>query len=77
MSSKNIKFSLQVAMNEQEEEIDGDVVAAISASVQAFLESSGDDSDFILTIKRVQRPYSPWSSKIYGLRQTPTHFYKR
>jgi len=25
----------------------------------------------VLTIKKVSRTYSPWSSKIYGLRKTP------
>ncbi|MDD4418111.1 MAG: lamin tail domain-containing protein, partial [Bacteroides graminisolvens] len=30
-----------------------------------------DIEDTILTINRVKRNYSPWSSKIYTLRQTP------
>lgn len=77
MSTETTKFSLQVAMGEHEDEIDADIIAAISASVQTYMEMFDSGSDFVLTIRRVQRPYSPWSSKIYGLRQSPNHFYKR
>ena len=30
-----------------------------------------DVEDTVLTITRVKRSYSPWSSKIYTLRETP------
>ncbi len=77
MSDEKQKFSLQVALSEQEEEITDDIVAAIAASVQVYLDLYDKDSDYVLTIKRVQRPYSPWSSKIYGLRQTTNNNFKR
>jgi ABC-type cobalt transport system substrate-binding protein len=40
----------------------------------AAITSPGADHDVeetILTISRVKRSYSPWSSKIYTLRETP------
>ena len=30
-----------------------------------------DDESTILTIKKMKRAYSPWSSKIYNLREVP------
>ena len=32
-----------------------------------------DVEETVLTITRVKRSYSPWSSKIYTLRETPQH----
>ncbi len=49
----------------------GEIFAAIS---MALYELSGDNHDIentVLTIRKVQRRYSPWSSKIYSLRETP------
>jgi hypothetical protein len=30
-----------------------------------------DEESFTITLQNETRKYSPWSSKIYGLRQTP------
>lgn len=52
-------------------EAPGEVIAAIS---MALHEAQGADhyvEETILTISRVKRSYSPWSSKIYTLRETP------
>ncbi len=48
-------------------EISGEVNAAISASLYLYLNEMHDDESDIITIKRVSKTYSPWSSKIYGL----------
>ena len=32
---------------------------------------SHDDESFVVTLKHTDRTYSPWSSKIYTLRETP------
>lgn len=45
--------------------------AAIAMAIHLYFAEVHDLEDTVLTIKKVQRPYSPWSSKIYGLRQTP------
>ena len=52
-------------------EAPGELIADISMELH---EAQGDDHDVeetILTISRVKRSYSPWSSKIYTLRETP------
>ncbi|MCD8172590.1 MAG: OadG family protein [Alistipes sp.] len=47
----------------------GDEIAAIAMALQMFREELHDKESSVLTINRVARVYSPWSSKIYGLRQ--------
>lgn len=44
----------------------GEIAAAISAAVHMYLREQHDNESAILTIKSVKKPYSPWSSKIYG-----------
>lgn len=47
--------------------VSGDVNAAISLALYLFVNQLHDEESGILTIKKVSKTYSPWSSKIYGL----------
>lgn len=49
----------------------GAVFAAIAMAIHEVTENEHDDENTVLTIKNVARNYSPWSSKIYGLREIP------
>ena len=49
----------------------GEEAAAIAMALHEFMNDAHDVEDMILTINKVKRTYSPWSSKIYTLRQTP------
>lgn len=49
----------------------GEVNAAIAMAIHLYYEEIHDKEFTILTINKVSRTYSPWSSKIYGLRQHP------
>lgn len=49
----------------------GEVNAAIAAALFLYSQELHDHESTVLTINRVSRTYSPWSSKIYGLRQNP------
>lgn len=49
----------------------GEEAAAIAMALHEYLNDAHDVEDMILTINKVKRTYSPWSSKIYTLRQTP------
>jgi glutaconyl-CoA/methylmalonyl-CoA decarboxylase subunit delta len=51
--------------------VSGEVVAAIALALQTHLFELHDEERTIITIKRVSRTYSPWSSKLYGLRPFP------
>lgn len=53
------------------EEISGEVFAAISAALYMYETEQHDYESTILTINRAAKNYSPWSSKIYGLRNVP------
>lgn len=48
----------------------GEEIAAIAMALYEHINAHDDEST-ILTINKVERTYSPWSSKIYSLRQTP------
>ena len=56
---------------ESEESISGEVTAAISMALTLHFREVHDFESTVITMKKVQKPYSPWSSKIYGLRQYP------
>ena len=49
----------------------GEVYAAIAYALYLYQNEIHDEESAILTIDKVTRNYSPWSSKIYTLRQTP------
>jgi Na+-transporting methylmalonyl-CoA/oxaloacetate decarboxylase gamma subunit len=51
--------------------VSGEIVAAIALALQTHLFELHDEERTIVTIKRVSRPYSPWSSKLYGMTPSP------
>jgi len=53
--------------------VSAEVYAAIATAIHAFGQDSEthDVENTILTIAKVTRNYSPWSSKIYTIRETP------
>lgn len=44
----------------------GDVSAAIATALYLYLNEVHDEEHTIMTIKKVSKTYSPWSSKIFG-----------
>lgn len=53
-------------------EAPGEVFAAIAMAMHEMQQNDMHDvEETVLTITRVRRSYSPWSSKIYTLRETP------
>ncbi len=52
-------------------EVEGDVFAAIAVAIFQYSRDLHDVENTVLTINRGAKAYSPWSSKIYGLRQIP------
>ncbi|MDD2563449.1 MAG: OadG family protein [Salinivirgaceae bacterium] len=51
--------------------IDGDTNAAIAMAIYMMLDDNHDEESNIITIKRLSRRYSPWSSKIYNVMNLP------
>lgn len=54
-----------------EEEMSGEVNAAIAMALYLYQSELHDYENTVLTIQKVSRNYSPWSSKIYTLRKSP------
>lgn len=48
----------------------GEEIAAVCMALHEHLNMH-DHEDFVLTINKVKRAYSPWNSKIYSLRELP------
>jgi glutaconyl-CoA/methylmalonyl-CoA decarboxylase subunit delta len=57
--------------NQGEGEISGEVNAAIALALHLYRTQLHDNEDAVITMKKVARTYSPWSSKIYGLTRAP------
>lgn len=54
------------------EELNSEVNAAIALAVHLYRNQLHDEEEAVLTIKKVTKTYSPWSSKLYMLRQIPS-----
>jgi Na+-transporting methylmalonyl-CoA/oxaloacetate decarboxylase gamma subunit len=61
----------EAKVSDNELQIAGEVRAAISTALHLFFDEMHDEESNVITIKRVRKVYSPWSSKIYGLRVWP------
>lgn len=55
----------------QEEGIPSEVSAAIGMALHLYYNQQHDIESLKLTIQKVSRIYSPWSSKIYSMHQNP------
>ena len=55
-------------IKEEEVNVSGEVNAAISTALFLFFSELHDEESNVMTIKRISKTYSPWNSKIYGLR---------
>jgi Na+-transporting methylmalonyl-CoA/oxaloacetate decarboxylase gamma subunit len=58
-------------INDQEEcctDISGETNAVIALALHLYMSELHDMESNVMTIEKVSRRYSPWNSKIYGLR---------
>jgi Na+-transporting methylmalonyl-CoA/oxaloacetate decarboxylase gamma subunit len=60
-------------LNAEHEEISGETLAAISLALHLYHEQIQGLEDAVITFKKAAKNYSPWSSKIYGLRKMPNN----
>ena len=60
----------EVATKDLPEHDSGEVIAAITMALHEHLNAH-DTEQTILTINKVKKAYSPWSSKIYSMRDLP------
>ena len=55
----------------------GELNAAIALALHLYHSQIHDIESFKITINKVSRNYSPWSSKIYGLRRFPKNYWNK
>jgi Na+-transporting methylmalonyl-CoA/oxaloacetate decarboxylase gamma subunit len=58
-------------VSETFEDIPGETLAAISLALHMYNQQLQGLEDAVMTFKNASKTYSPWSSKIYGLRRIP------
>ncbi|WP_295936450.1 OadG family transporter subunit [uncultured Alistipes sp.] len=56
--------------------VNGEIIAAIALAVKLNKDEMHDRESDVITINKVARVYSPWSSKIHGLTQMPERIKK-
>jgi Na+-transporting methylmalonyl-CoA/oxaloacetate decarboxylase gamma subunit len=71
ISHKRVASAGTLSAVRGESQLTGEVLAAISAAIHELNQDVHDIESTILTITEVRRKYSPWSSKLYTLRQDP------
>lgn len=49
------------------------IAAAIGLALHMYMDHVREYEKAVVTIQKIMKPYSPWSSKIYGLRQQPLY----
>ena len=60
-----------VAADEHEAITNQEIAAAIITALKLYKSNLHDQESEMITIHRIARAYSPWSSKIHGLTQVP------
>ncbi len=63
VSVKGEPSSTSVKMHE----VTGETNAVIATALYLYFNENHDEESNIITIKKVRRRYSPWSSKLYGM----------
>lgn len=66
-TKRKLKKSGRKVNDEKDLHVSGEVTAAISMAIFLSRELHDKESD-VLTIKRISKVYSPWNSRIYGMR---------
>lgn len=61
------KITKTASIGKATEEIPSADVIAIAMALHLFYDEVHDNESNVITIKRIERRYSPWSSKIYGI----------
>ena len=69
--AKAAATGVAVADDDHEAITDQEIAAAIITALKLYKSNLHDQESEMITIHRIARAYSPWSSKIHGLTQLP------
>ena len=50
-----------------------EIASVIALAIHMYITQVREYENSIITIQKIMKPYSPWSSKIYGLRPQHSH----
>jgi hypothetical protein len=75
LKEKNLPVQQETAVSTPEMvgEAHDEEAAAIALAIHLYKSEMHDMESFTITLQKVSRIYSPWSSKIYTLRQNPRY----
>ena len=71
ITAKNQSLLQTVNTPQVNGEVTDEEAAAIALAIHMYKREMHDMESLTITLKKVSRIYSPWSSKIYTLRQNP------
>lgn len=71
--TKKVEMTAKVAEQSDDFYLEGNVTAAISLALHLYFSELHDEESNVVTIKKVRKAYSPWSSKIYSVNQNWPH----
>ena len=69
--AKKVAEKGAAAVEEHDAISDQEIAAAIITALKLYKSNLHDQESEMITIHRIARAYSPWSSKIHGLTQLP------
>jgi len=67
--NQSLDQTLHPSLNDNE--VTDEEAAAIALAIHMYKREMHDMESLTITLKKVSRIYSPWSSKIYTIRQNP------
>jgi len=65
------KKSKSPSIEKDNAEIPSADMVAIAMALYMYYDEVHDEESNVITIKHIERRYSPWSSKIYGINNNP------
>mgnify|MGYP006298526249 CR=1 FL=1 len=68
---ENIMKQVSISGRTGKEHVSEEVATAIAMAIRMSREEYHDIEKTIITLNRITRPYSPWSSKIHSIRKPP------
>lgn len=57
-----------------DQKMTGDENAAICTALYLYFTELHDEEKYVMTVKKISKTYSPWSSKIYGVLNNMKHW---
>jgi Na+-transporting methylmalonyl-CoA/oxaloacetate decarboxylase gamma subunit len=64
----------EIQEKQELQKITGDENAAICTALYLYFTELHDEEKYVMTVRKVSRTYSPWSSKIYGIFNNLKHW---